>query len=230
MNVEGLAGNFHAVAPDLPGHGDSGLPRGFTIGLRGFSSFIEQLRDALAPGDIILVGHSIAGSIGMYYAATYPGGISRLVLIDSPITARALYWPLSLTFLDTLLSLYYPFRGRGSYLRMITSSVRYHDRLPSEFLEAASTQASKILKQVRMETTRMVRTLDLGTVPERIELPVMVIWGERDGTVKPGEALNLLERIRDVRLHVLSDCDHYPPYEQPETVNELIENFIRETF
>ncbi|MCR4399270.1 MAG: DNA recombination protein RmuC [Syntrophomonadaceae bacterium] len=44
LMLPGLAAGFRVVAPDLPGHGDSGIPAGFSFDLAGFSRFLEQMR------------------------------------------------------------------------------------------------------------------------------------------------------------------------------------------
>jgi len=229
MNVEGLSGDFRAIALDLPGHGDSGLPRDFSPTMEGYSSFLEDFCDALRLEDLTLVGHSMGGSIAVHFAAHYPRRVSRLVLIDSPSTSKALPWLFRLPLLDRLLSLYQPLRSRGSYRRMITSSVQHPESLPADWLEKAVTQASKVNRTALVQTTRLIRNIDLESELSRIDLPVLVIWGENDGSVRLEEAYHLRDRLADARLEVLPDCDHCPLYEYPDLVNSLIIEFVEET-
>ena len=60
--------------------------------LDGFSRFIAEMRTALELPSLTLVGHSMGGSISMYYAGRYPDKVKHLVLIDAPANAKALSW------------------------------------------------------------------------------------------------------------------------------------------
>ena len=229
MNLEGLSGSYRALALDLPGHGDSQIPQGFPFTMEGYSAFIERFCDALHLADITLAGHSFGGSIAMHYAVHYPGRASRLVLIDSPSTGKVLPWPLRLPFLDKLLAIYQPLRGRRSYRRMLTSSVNHPEKLPTDWLEGAVTQASKVDRSALIQTTMLLRGMDLEAELARIDLPVLVLWGDNDGSVKLDEAYHLRDSLADVRLEILPGCNHCPPYEYPDLVNTLITGFIEET-
>ena len=229
MNLEGLSENFRTVALDLPGHGDSGLPKEFAFTMEGYSAFIERFCDELNITDLTLAGHSFGGSIAMHYAVHHPGRAVRLVLIDSPSNSKVLPWPLKLPFLDKILAVYQSLRRRGSYRRMITSSVNHPERLPEEWLEKAVTQASKVDKTALIQTTMVIRGMDLGNELARIDLPVLVLWGDNDGSVKLDEAYHLRDSLADVRLEILPDCNHCPLYEYSDLVNTLITRFIDET-
>jgi esterase len=81
---------FHIYAVDLPGHGDSAWipeadysrPR-LTVALRGF---VEALQ--LPP--MVLIGHSLGGSVALLLAAQLPQLVRSLVLVDTTMRARYL--------------------------------------------------------------------------------------------------------------------------------------------
>jgi pimeloyl-ACP methyl ester carboxylesterase len=60
----------------------------------------------------------------------------------------------------------------------------------------------------------------------RIEVPTMVIWGERDPALLLGLTRGLEEWIPDMRLEVLPGAGHWVPYERPSEVNGLIREFV----
>ena len=78
-----LAPHGHVIAPDLRGHGDSDR-----IGPGGYYHFFDYVADLddvirqLARPRVVLVGHSMGGSVAGYLAGARPARIDRLVLIE----------------------------------------------------------------------------------------------------------------------------------------------------
>ena len=217
---------FRVIVPDLPGHGDSGIPAGFSFSLDGFSSFIDELRAALELPTINLVGHSMGGCIAVHYAARHAEVVGRLVLIDTPARAGALNWQAKLPGIDKLLGLLYPLWGPRIVTRLIKSSVRHPEELPDDFLERAVAQACKLHKEALVGTTRLIRALDLDAEIQEIEAPVLIMQGDHDPSVNPAGASSLRDTFKDAHLQMVLDCGHCPNYEYPELVVELVAGFI----
>jgi len=78
-----LAEHGRVIAPDLRGHGDSDR-----VGAGGYYHFFDYLPDLddvirqLAGPRLVLVGHSMGGSVCGYYAGARPERVQRLVLIE----------------------------------------------------------------------------------------------------------------------------------------------------
>ena len=58
---------------------------------------------------------------------------------------------------------------------------------------------------------------------ERLELPIRVIWGDRDPIAVYGIAERLCERNPRARLHTLEGVGHYPQLEAPSRVAQALE-------
>jgi pimeloyl-ACP methyl ester carboxylesterase len=100
--AERLAAHVHVVAVDLRGHGDSDW-----IGAGGYYHFLDYLADVdeliarFAKPRLVVVGHSMGGSVAMYWAGTRPDRIAALALLeglgppdqnDIPLPARTAGW------------------------------------------------------------------------------------------------------------------------------------------
>jgi pimeloyl-ACP methyl ester carboxylesterase len=77
----------HVVALDQRGRGDSEWSPENAYGFDDCVEDIAQVFDALKPGPMILVGHSIGGVVAMKYTMLHPETVSHLVIIDMPPSA-----------------------------------------------------------------------------------------------------------------------------------------------
>lgn len=77
---DALAARFTTYAVDLRGHGDSDWPGAYGHAL--IEADVCSLLDALGLSDVVLVGHSLGGSIGFRIAAHRPDLVARLVVED----------------------------------------------------------------------------------------------------------------------------------------------------
>lgn len=100
--AERLASRVHVVAPDLRGHGDSDW-----IGAGGYYHFFDYIADLdeliarTARKRLVVVGHSMGGSVASYWAGTRPTRIAALALLeglgppdqsDIPLPGRTAQW------------------------------------------------------------------------------------------------------------------------------------------
>lgn len=95
------AKGYHVIAPDLRGHGDSDW-----IGPGGYYHFFDYLPDLdevvarLARGKVVMVGHSMGGSVAAYWAGTRPEKVRALVSLEgigppevtTPVPERTARW------------------------------------------------------------------------------------------------------------------------------------------
>jgi pimeloyl-ACP methyl ester carboxylesterase len=80
--AEDLRRDWHIIAPDLRGHGDSQWSQDGTYMMAGYVYDLAQLihQQKLAP--VTLVAHSLGGNIALRYAGLYPESVARLVAIE----------------------------------------------------------------------------------------------------------------------------------------------------
>ena len=77
-----LRRDFHVVAPDLRGHGDSAWAIGGMYSVSDFVLDLAQLTDALAAGPCHVIAHSLGGSVALQLAGVYPERVRKLVAIE----------------------------------------------------------------------------------------------------------------------------------------------------
>jgi len=77
-----LAGNFTVVAPDLPGIGDSDIPKD-GLDMKTAAIRIHGLAKSLGIMKARVVGHDIGLMVAYAYAAQFPSETEKLVLMDA---------------------------------------------------------------------------------------------------------------------------------------------------
>jgi pimeloyl-ACP methyl ester carboxylesterase len=77
-----LRSDYHVVAPDLRGHGDSGWSPDGAYSGPFFVEDLAALVDHIGGGPVMIVAHSLGGAIALRYAALFPEKLSRIAAIE----------------------------------------------------------------------------------------------------------------------------------------------------
>jgi len=79
-----LEGNYHVLAPDLAGYGNSAMSDDFDRSIRAQEGLVRSLLDELGvERPVSLVAHDIGGGVALRVAATTPGAVDRLVVSNA---------------------------------------------------------------------------------------------------------------------------------------------------
>ena len=77
-----LRHEWHLIAPDLRGHGDSAWAIGGMYAIADFVLDLANLIDGLGPAPVALIGHSLGGAVSLMYSGIYPERVRKLVAIE----------------------------------------------------------------------------------------------------------------------------------------------------
>ena len=219
-----LSPSYHAFAPDERGHGDSDKPE-CCYTAEDFSADVDAFMDEVGIEEATLVGDSSGGMIAQRVALDYPHRVSRLVLTGAPTTLlnneavmeagekmRALEDPISPAFV------------REFHMSTI------HHPVPEEFLSTALSETLKVPARVwRSYMEGVMLTVDDTARLGEIEVPTLILWGERDAILGREEQEWRSGAIPDARLKVYPDTGHAVAWERPEWVVRDLEEFIEGT-
>jgi pimeloyl-ACP methyl ester carboxylesterase len=238
--LERLEG-VRAIAVDRPGFGRSEPVRVPRERFRDAAvTFLDDLLDALDLEACALVGNSMGGTWGLWYALARPARVRRLALLGSapllpgtrpPVPLLVSAAPLLGDVLPRVLK-----PNRALVLRLMASMgekdtiVRYPWLLDSLVTAARDPVASAtnlaelraVLSPIGFRRSARLRPEEL----RRLTVPTLLIWGDRDpvGTVTAAQATARL--IPDAQLAVLP-AGHVPYLGHPERVCELLSAFLR---
>ncbi len=80
--AEELSDDWHIIAPDLRGHGDSAWSPDGNYEMSAFVYDLAQLVHQLNLAPVTIVAHSMGGSIATRYTGLYPENVRKLVAIE----------------------------------------------------------------------------------------------------------------------------------------------------
>ena len=80
--AEAFRDDYHIIAPDLRGHGDSQWLLGGSYDHVDYVYDIAQLLHQRKHTPVTIIGHSLGGSISLLYSGLYPETVSKLVSIE----------------------------------------------------------------------------------------------------------------------------------------------------
>jgi pimeloyl-ACP methyl ester carboxylesterase len=202
---------------------------------------MSGLADALGGGPVDLVGNSMGGFFCMAFACAFPERVRRLVLVGAPAG------------LDRPLPLFLRLWGRPLLGRLIGKMVAattdpealrrrvfrdlvaHPEALDREVLEiaiaAAQQPGAALAARTMLGAVATLggwrRELMMREAMERLAVPTLFLWGDRDAFAPPASGEALAARMPNASVTVLDDVGHLPQLEAPARVGELIAAFLR---
>jgi pimeloyl-ACP methyl ester carboxylesterase len=238
--MPGLARAHTVIAPDLPGHGSSDKPKGdYSLGAHACS--LRDLLLVLGHERATLVGHSLGGGIAMQFAYQFPELGERLVLVDSgglgrevSLLLRAASLPGAELVLPVLAASRLLDVGAqvGGLLNRVglrlgtdlEQMARGHNTLSDGASRAAFLHTLRAVVDPAGQRVDATNRLYLAE-----QMPLLLIWGERDSIIPVAHGRAAHARLPTSRLAVLEHSGHFPQLDGPECFLEILLDFIEET-
>jgi pimeloyl-ACP methyl ester carboxylesterase len=218
-----LEAGLRVVRMDLRGHGLSSRPD-FGYHTSHHASDVAAVLDAVGEGPVALVGHSIGGAVAMEVAVTSPARLHSLVLLAPVMPER----PFEPAFMKNLRAVAGVIRSEGMTAAMngpwAENPLFKHSFTKPEVREAtaAMTRDFPGAEYLATQRDRVERDWNLPDRLSELDLPAVVVVGEKETPGFRAYAEEAAERIAGARLEVVEDCGHMVPLEEPEAVAQAI--------
>ncbi len=213
-----LAQHFTVYAWDMPGHGDSDpLPRHYTI--EDFARAVVHLMDAAGLARATVVGESIGGVICAALALHHRDRLEKLVFCESPLRTAEEWAQAWLTVEGN-------FGIPTQTMEQVAARLRH---VTPQFLQRWNIDRNKAGAHHMVDAMWAIREFDMYAALPRVDVPSLVIFGERGPFVPVGKHEEFMRLLRNAELVVLKDCGHFPMNDDPEGFAQAVIRFARQT-
>lgn len=205
-----LAPEWDVWAPDLPGFGGRERPRGLQPSLASYGTWLAQEARERAWNDrpVILMGHSLGGSLALHAAPQLGSQLAGLIQIA---VGGGVYQPRPFAQVR---------RGGATFLRL---RPRWLLRLPgSDGLRSPLLADRHAAQGLLACSLRRTAVQQLPGLTAALTVPSLWIAGSRDQVMEPRYVRHLAGYAPRHDLEVLEGAGHLPMLRQPEALAALI--------
>ncbi len=251
--IERFQDDYHIIAPDLRGFGDSSYINRFDD-LEDLAADVIELLDILGIHDYIVAGWSTGGAVAMSMALKRPKEVKKMILIEScsyrgyPVFKKnemgqpvigSFYTskeelaldPVQVAPMENIFK-----TGATIYMKAVWDQVIYTVNKPEKAdddLYLSETMKERCLVDVDWALTRFNLSNFTNGVTEGnanikgIICPVISFWGEKDIVVLEYMIDETVAALNNCKKVKLQNSGHSPLVDVPDKLAEEIRKFIR---
>jgi 2-hydroxy-6-oxonona-2,4-dienedioate hydrolase len=211
---------FDVICPDLPGFAGSALQR-TEMTMQGLSRSLIELLDEIGVEKFFLLGHSMGGCVALQTALDYPGRVGKLILYGTSSSGQLPNRFESVQ--ETLRRIQMDGIQATAERIAATWFVEGRHAAMYEFCVSAAGQPDQA---AAMRAIENIQHWDVSDRLGELEIPALVICGDRDKSYGLEETLAMVRRIKNSQFCVLPDCAHAAHLESPEMFTDQISTFL----
>ncbi len=222
--MKSVGSSYRTYALDFWGFGESD-DRLNSYNVIDFVNLVGQFMDQLGIEKAPLIGHSMGGTVSLLSAIKDPDRVEKIVVVGSPIQGSSLSLPLRLAgqrFIAEVL-----FKNFGLFrkvLRSISPIICNDPRFP----EIMDRDLSKTNLESFLNSIRSLNQVDLRPQLNKINKPVLGLYGNRDNIVSPFQYRTLLAGVPHAQIERFPKSGHFIMLEEPRLFMQLVNEFLNQ--
>lgn len=225
-----LQQHHRVISMDLPGFGLTGPSPQGEYHIDAYTRFVLRLLDNLGVKRVILVGNALGGEVAWQTAVLAPDRVRKLVLIDADgYPQSSLSMPIA--FQISSMRGWRWFAERILPRAVIESSVRSVFGDPTKVTQERVQRYFELSLRVgnrralfqRMDQAQWGANAHLI---RRVQQPTLVLWGQKDGMVSPGNGPQFCRDIARCKLVTFDGLGHIPQEEDPQLTLNAARAFL----
>jgi pimeloyl-ACP methyl ester carboxylesterase len=210
--IEQFKGRYKVVIPMLPIYD---LPL-LTTGVKSLSKYVHKFVKFKKYEQVILLGNSLGGHVGLIYSLSHQNFVKALVLTGS----SGLY--------ENAFGGSFPKRENYEFIKEKVQYTFYEPEtatkeLVDEVYEIVNNR-HKVIRILAMAKSAIRHNMSADL--SKIKIPVSLIWGKNDRITPPEVAVEFKSLLPDSELNWIDLCGHAPMMERPTEFNEILSKFL----
>jgi pimeloyl-ACP methyl ester carboxylesterase len=232
LTIPAFMETHRCITFDLPGFGQSEMPER-ELSIHEFARTADRVCAHLGIDCPVVIGNSMGGFVGAELAISFPTRVDKLVLVSAAGLST------EYVMREPVLALARAWAGLTTRAGAQADSVVKRPRLRRVALQAVARYPERLSIPL---TTELVRgagspgfnaafrellTYSFRDRLERIEVPVLIVWGRNDMLV-PVEDAHTFEHLIGENAHavIFEDTGHLSMIERPSRFNALLAGFL----
>ena len=217
-NFEGVTNYFSkngykVVIPELPIYGLTLLK----TNVKSFAKYLNDFIKFKGFRDVILLGNSLGGHIGLYHVKLYHKSVKALVITGS----SGLY--------ESAMGDSYPKRSDYELIKKKAQDVFYDPKIATKEI------VDEVYHTVN-DRHRLIRTITIAKSAIRhnmakelpkMHTPTCIIWGKNDMVTPPEVAKEFNTLLPDSDLFWIDKCGHAAMMEHPDLFNQILHDWLK---
>ncbi|MBE9489071.1 MAG: alpha/beta hydrolase [Bacteroidetes bacterium] len=199
---------FKVIIPELPLYTTPLLK----TNVKSFSKYLYDFIDYKGFDNVILLGNSLGGHIGLYHTKMYPEKVKALVITGS----SGLY--------ESAMGSGYTKRSDYEVIKKKAQEVFYDPEVATKEIVddvyATVNDRNKLIKTLAIAKSAIRHNMSKDL--PNMETPTCIIWGKNDVVTPPEVAEVFQELLPDSDLFWIDKCGHAAMMEHPEEFNQIL--------
>lgn len=227
--AKSLTPDFHILAFDLPGYGESSALKQGPHNIADQAAFLNRITNVMKLGSFHLAGSSMGGAIAARYAADYQNKVSSLALINSAgiMADKKSDFTLRLEKGDNPIFI----ENTGDFDEMLSFLYKTQPKIPSGFKAwlVGQSKARRPFEKMAMQKIieeKYSMIPDLKAIADH-QIKTFIIWGNKDRVIHISTLEILAKELPGSQTAIIKDCGHLPMLERPDESAEHYSRFLK---
>ena len=233
-NIPVLARKHRVIAIDLPGFGDSPMPK-WTVNIRNYGSMMLDFIEAIKTGPLPVIGNSMGGFVAAEMSIRDEPAITKVVLVSAAGVSHTQMAKTPTATVARMATAIAPMMFRYHHHALYRPRLRKLV-LAQLFRDPAALRPELLAEFIRTgvnppgfgDALVGLAGYDILDRLREVNDPVLIIWGRQDMIVPSADAVAYSEMLQNSRLEIFNYCGHIPMAEHPVRFNRLVERFLAE--
>ncbi|MCB4808074.1 alpha/beta hydrolase [Tamlana sp. 62-3] len=205
--------DYRIIIPELPIYTMSLIK----TNVKSFANYLHDFIEFKGFKEVILLGNSLGGHIGLYHTKLFPKSVKALIITGS----SGLY--------ESAMGSGYTKRSDYEVIKKKAQDVFYDPEVATKEIVdevyATVNDRNKLIKTLAIAKSAIRHNM-AKDLPH-MHVPTCIIWGKNDNVTPPEVAEEFNDLLPDSELFWIDKCGHAAMMEHPDEFNSILDSWLQ---